>query len=220
MAEFPRRHAPATNRLKELLATRLGPPRLLFCHQRMPVESQLDRLRRGENCPLPWRYMMELADWCRYLVDEDPESVLSAIHEQHDDKVDLYYQMVSLDFPYSESLNCRPLAQLSLGHYIPAKWKDALSFRRPTSIQVVCENGMAFIDLPSNLVWFDDAGQHTESLEAERPLGEQMLDHFHRAVTSLIRKTSSLDDAYRAQRIVLSANESANSGKRVNIQYE
>ena len=31
MAELPRRHAPATIRLKELIATRLGQPRLLFC---------------------------------------------------------------------------------------------------------------------------------------------------------------------------------------------
>ncbi|MEE9603478.1 MAG: Gfo/Idh/MocA family oxidoreductase, partial [Thermoguttaceae bacterium] len=33
MAEFSRRHAPATLRLKELIATRLGSPRMLFCHQ-------------------------------------------------------------------------------------------------------------------------------------------------------------------------------------------
>ena len=34
MAELPRRHAAATLRLKELIATRLGLPRLLFCHLR------------------------------------------------------------------------------------------------------------------------------------------------------------------------------------------
>ena len=33
MAEFPRRFAPATLRLKELIATRLGPPKLIFCHR-------------------------------------------------------------------------------------------------------------------------------------------------------------------------------------------
>ena len=37
MFEFPRRFAPATLRLKELLATCLGPPRLIFCHWRLPV---------------------------------------------------------------------------------------------------------------------------------------------------------------------------------------
>ncbi len=35
MAEFPRRQYAATLRLKELIATRLGEPRLLFCHRRV-----------------------------------------------------------------------------------------------------------------------------------------------------------------------------------------
>ena len=236
MAELPRRHAPATIRLKELMATRLGAPRLLFCHERMPMESQSNSLRRGEYCPLAWRYLMELVDWCRYLVNDDPESVISAIHEQQNKKIDLYYQMVSLQFPSRstpsinlasngatkiESENCiAPQAQLSVGHYIPERWSDALSFKRPASVQVCCENGMAFIDLPSNLVWFDDAGQHTESLESERAVGEQMLDRFHRAVTSFIRKTTDPEDAYRAMKIVVSANESAKSGGRIKICYD
>ena len=43
MAELPRRHAPATLRLKELIATKLGKPKLLFCHRRQPV------IRRGRS---------------------------------------------------------------------------------------------------------------------------------------------------------------------------
>ena len=227
MAELPRRHAPATIRLKELIATRLGRPRLLFCHERMPMESQSNSLRRGEYCPLVWRNLMELVDWCRYLVNSDPLSVISAVHEQHDDTIDLFYQMVSLEFPaYAEnqkngdSAGVSPQAQLSVGHYIPERWADALSFKRPASIQVCCEKGMAFIDLPSNLIWFDDAGQHTESLESERSVGVQMLDRFHRAVTSLIRKTTDPEDAYRAMKIVVSSHESAKTGNRVFLTYD
>ena len=227
MAELPRRHAPATIRLKELIATRLGMPRLLFCHERMPMESQSNSLRRGEYCPLVWRHLMELVDWCRYLVNADPESVISAVHEQHDERTDLFYQMVSLNFPaYTAVTNgscfagVKPQSQLSVGHYIPQRWADALSFKRPASIQVCCEYGMAFIDLPSSLIWFDDAGQHTESLDAERSVGEQMLDRFHRAVTSLIRKTTDPEDAYRAMRVVIGAHESAKSGQRVRLTYE
>ena len=78
---------------------------------------------------------------------------------------------------------------------------------------------MAFIDLPSSLIWFDDAGQHTESLDAERSVCEQMLVRFHRAVTSLIRKTTDPEDAYRALKVVVSAHESAKSGRRVNLKY-
>lgn len=226
MAELPRRHAPATIRLKELIATRLGLPRLLFCHERMPMEGQSNSLRRGEYCPLVWRHLMELVDWCRYLVNSDPDSVISAVHEQHDEQTDLFYQMVSLDFPAYAAVNngscfsgVRPQAQLSVGHYIPERWPDALSFKRPASIQICCEHGMAFIDLPSNLIWFDDAGQHTESLDTERSVGEQMLDRFHRAVTSLIRKTTDPEDAYRAMKVVISAHESAKSGQRVCLDY-
>jgi predicted dehydrogenase len=126
--------------------------------------------------------------------------------------------MVSLDFPDNNS--CQPLAQLSLGHYMPTRWRDALSFRRPASIQICCENGVAFIDLPNTLIWFDDAGQHTESLESERTVGEQMLDQFYRSVTSLVRNRTDLNDAYRAMKIVLGANESARTGKRVYFEFD
>ena len=220
MAELPRRFAPATLRLKELIATRLGRPRILFCHERMPVEGQSDHLRRGDYCPLVWRHIMELVDWCRYLVGMPPETVLSASHESPTDDGQAFYQMVSLDFPAYEDDGIRPLAQLSLGHYIPAKWKDALTFRRPASIQVCCERGMAFIDLPNTLVWFDDGGQHTESLESERSVGEQMLIQFHRSVTSLVRNRADLTDAYRAMQVVLSANESAKTGNRISLNYD
>jgi predicted dehydrogenase len=47
-----------------------------------------------------------------------------------------------------------------------------------------------------------------------------MLDRFYRAVTSLIRKTTDPEDAYRAMKIVVSANESAKTGARVSINYE
>ena len=59
-----------------------------------------------------------------------------------------------------------------------------------------------------------------ESLESERPVGEQLLSQFHRAVTSLIRKTGDLEDAYRALRIVLSARESFLQGRRVAVGEE
>ena len=226
MAEFPRRYAPATLRLKELIATRLGQPHLLFCHDRMPVESQSDKLRRGENCPLVWRHIMEQVDWCRYIVGAEPESVVAAGYNASDCEtrgVDestykSFYQMVSLEFSQSKE-HVQALAQLSLGHYIPARWSDALTYRKPASIQVCCENGMAFIELPHTLVWFDDGGQHTESLESEKPIGEQMLSQFYRSVTSLVRSHTNLIDAYRAMEIVLKSNESIRTGQRIPVEF-
>lgn len=251
MAELPRRYAPATIRLKELIATRLGKPRLLFCHQRLPVEDQSNRLRRGQHCPLVWRNMMELVDWCRYLIGGDPDSIISAAHGNRSDDPGAYYQMASLRFPPPQRSHdsdasttdsiaedtaaatapsnsgggagsdlSGPLVQLSIGHYIPKKWDDALSFRRPASLQMSCERGMAFIDLPSSLIWFDDAGQHTESLESERAVGEIMLDRFQRMVTGDIAKFSDADDAHRAMKIVIGSHESVRSGDRVMLNFD
>jgi predicted dehydrogenase len=229
MAELPLRYAPATIRLKELIATRLGKPRLLFCHRRLPLESQSDRLRRGKHCPLVWRNMMELVDWCRYIVGADPASVLSSAHGNYKGNPETYYQMASLDFRScqrstdtshaTQSVAIRPLAQLSVGHYIPQRWTDALSFRRPAALQVCCEKGLAFIDLPSSLVWFDDAGQHSESLDAERAVGEMMLDRFHRLATNQICNSTDAHDADAAMKIVLGANKSIESGDRIDLDF-
>ena len=220
MAELPRRYAPATIRLKELMATRLGQPTQMFCHERMTTEQQTSHLRRGEYCSLTWRSLMELVDWCCYLVDRDPTTVSSSLHRPVTNGKNSFYQSVSLQFQGELEEQHSAMAQLSVGYYVPEAWREALSFRRPASIQICCEKGVAFIDLPSKLVWFDEAGQHTESLDQDRPVGEQMLINFHRSVTSLVRDPGDLADAYRALQIVTSTHESAASGKRIKLEFE
>ncbi|MEZ6108702.1 MAG: Gfo/Idh/MocA family oxidoreductase [Pirellulaceae bacterium] len=221
MAELPRRHAPATLRLKELIATRLGPPRLLFCHERQTCEDRVVAGRRGSTRQVALRNLMELVDWCRYVVGHDPTSVIAARNQSLVGNTSSFYESVSLDFSRpGEPAEEGPIAQLSIGHYLPAKWREALPFRRPASLQVCCEKGIAFLDLPSTLIWFDDAGQHSESLEQERPVGEQLLMQFHRAVTSLIRKTCDIEDAYKALRIVMAADESITDQRRIKLSFD
>ncbi len=76
MVEFPRRFAPATLRLKELIATRLGAPKLVFCRRRI---QEADSRRHSTGCQTdPLREeLMELIDWCRYVVNREPASVTS-----------------------------------------------------------------------------------------------------------------------------------------------
>ena len=219
MAELPRRHAAATLRLKELIVTRLGQPTQMFCHERFTTQQQTSHLRRGEYCPLTWRSMMEQVDWCCYLVGRDPTSVVSTQHNPVVNGLSSFYQSLNLQFDVEGNDHLTANAQVSVGYYIPENWKEALSFRRPASIQICCENGVAFIDLPSTLVWFDDAGQHNESLDADRPVGEQMLLHFHRSVTSLIRNHADLADAYRALKIVIGANKSAKESRKIDLDF-
>ncbi|TWU17009.1 Gfo/Idh/MocA family protein [Allorhodopirellula heiligendammensis] len=252
MASFPRRFAPATLRLKELIATHLGPPRLLFCHKRLSLLEQQTRLsRRGDPTdPVRSRHhehhdgehstgaarghiearatmrnqLIELIDWCSYVVGSRAESVMSAncyASSPWD------YRALSLRFgsahdvlsasqtPHVLANSDAVTAQVSFGNYIPAKWQEAIGFRPPAAMQVCCENGVAFVDLPGTLVWFDDIGRHQESLESESPVGEKMLAQFHRAVTSLVRNLSGLEEAFQASAILRAAEQSSANGQRV-----
>ena len=216
MAEFPRRTMPATLRLKELIATRLGKPRLLFCHaRRRPTTSRRNGgTHGGFQYPSGVRETMELVDWCRYVVGEEPTSVIGIQHGQAGgDEND--YQMLSLDYSTSGHVGSGPLAHISFGSYLSPEWPEAVSFRPPAALQVCCEKGVAFVDLPATLVWFDNAGQHLESLENELSVGERLLTQFHRAVTSLVRRTSDLEDAYRALHIVQSSRTSFHENRRI-----
>lgn len=215
MAEFPRRHAPATHRLKELIATRLGEPRLLFCHLRRVALAPSSQNQEDDRS-LALRELMEVVDWCRYLAGTEPTSVFGARHMIAESPA-ADYEMMSLDFSPVGEAGTGVMAQVSCGQYLPVAWPEAIGFRPPSALQVACENGVAFVDLPSTLIWFDDAGRHMESLENERPVGEQLLTHFHRAVTSLVRRTADLEDAYRALRIILAARESAQIAQRISL---
>ena len=73
------------------------------------------------------------------------------------------------------------------------------------------------MDLPTTLVWFDEAGRHQESLESERPIGERLLTHFYRSVTSLVRRTCDLEDAYLALSVVQAARQSHEEGRRMEL---
>ena len=216
MTEFPRRFAPATLRLKELIATRLGRPRLLFCHRRLARETKESRGGKTLDARSQ-RELIELVDWCNYIVAEPPTWIQAIRHTSIQLPGSADYQILSLGFGDPENDPKAILAQISCGAYIPEVWPEAIAYRPPAAIQVCCEKGLAFIDLPSTLVWFDDAGRHQETLETELPVGQQLLGQFHRSVTSLIRKTSDLEDTCRAMRILELAKKSTSECSRVAI---
>ena len=199
MAEFARRQNPATLRLKELIATKLGQPRLLFCHRRVAVGEKPKKADGPKDRGFGTSDLIELVDWCRYVVGREPTSVLGMMHNVSPDSCDEDYRMMSLDFSSADQHAGKGVvAQISSGYYMPQGWEEAVSFRPPPALQVSCEHGIAFIDLPAQVLWFDKAGRHQESLDSERAVGELLLSHFHRSVTSLVRNPAGLEDAYRA----------------------
>ncbi len=213
MMELPRRFSPATLRLKELMATRLGKPRLLFCHRRLPIENADHRLNKAHS-QRSQHELMELIDWCRYLVGDEPTWVQGIRHPSPGDMATPDYQILSLGFGDPERDSDSVLAQISCGAYMPSGWQEAIAYRPPAAVQVCCEKGIAFVDLPSTLIWFDAAGRHQEVLDTELSVGQQLFTQFHRAVTSLVRKMGDLDDTYRALRILSAARQSMTSAVR------
>jgi predicted dehydrogenase len=213
MVEFPRRYAPATLRLRELIATRLGPPKLVICRRRLKdTEGSTIKPAACRSDPLT-QEMIELIDWCRYVIAREPASVTSSGSVSSDGTE---YQSLSLDFPATVDLPA-VTAQLASGNYIRPSWQEAIGFRPPSGMEICCQRGVAFIDLPSSLVWFDDAGRHVESLETEMPVGEQLLTQFHRAVTSLVRNSCELRDVFRAATILDAARTSEREGRRIDV---
>jgi predicted dehydrogenase len=213
MMELPRRFAPATLRLKELMATRLGKPRLLFCHRRLPIETHDHRLNK-EPSQRSQHELMELIDWCHYLVGREPSWVQGVQHASPMDHLTPDYTILSLGFGDPESDADSVLAQISCGAYMPSGWLEAIAYRPPAAVQVCCEKGIAFVDLPSTLIWFDSAGRHQEVLDTELSVGQQLFTQFHRAVTSLVRKMGDLDDTYRALSILGEARQSMLEARR------
>lgn len=219
MAEFPRRFAPASLRLKELIATHLGKPQLLFCHRRVPGDEPAKPRRAGSPVAGVARRteaeLVELIDWCRYVVGREPETVSSIRHGLPDSPD---YWAITLEFPANIEGGPPVVAQLSCGRYVPAAWHEAISFRPPSAMQIRCDSGVAFIDLPTTLVWFDEAGRHLESLDTELPVGEQLLTQFHRAVTSLVRKMGDLEDACKSLDILRTARLAVEEGRKIRLE--
>lgn len=221
MAEFPRRFAPATLRLKELIATRLGQPKLLFCHRRLPRENS-DGRRNGRSLTARAdRELVELIDWCRFIVGRNVRAVQAIGHPGSESATrESDYQVLSLDLSEPSAPPFATLAQISCGAYMPATWCEAITFRPPAAVQVCCEKGLAFVDLPSTLIWFDEAGRHQESLETELSVGQQLFSQFHRAVTSLVRKTADLEDIYHSLTTLQMARRSMGTGQRITLDSQ
>jgi predicted dehydrogenase len=217
MTESQSRFMPATIRLKELIATRLGKPKLVFAHQRRPAEAAKNG-KPGMDTPTPLCDLVELVDWCRFVVGREPTSVVGVAHGGTAEPFDGDYQMMSLQFADAANPARTVVAQVSCGRYMPAAWHEAIHFRPPAALQVACEEGIAFLDLPNTVVWFDKTGRNMETLDSERPVGEKLLLQFHRDVTSLVRKPSGLSDAYHALLVVLAARQSYIEGRRVPLE--
>jgi predicted dehydrogenase len=205
MPEFARRHYPATIRLRELLATRLGPPRLIVGQVRL---SGFDRYGQpGPStqiapAPLlldPGSYVL---DWTRYVFQSEPMSLQGSGNVmipgptagEHD------VEALAIEFPGGG------LAQWTIARYHRGAWGEAARFLPTPGIQVFAERGAAWLEMPDRIVWTDSEGQHEERLSLEPTIGETLNAHFHRAIRGQQPFAPAWPDAVTAARLVLRLN--------------
>lgn len=191
MPELARRFYPATLRLKELLSTHLGQPRVILGHTRL---FGFDRYSTpGPSTQLspvplaidPGSYLL---DWCRHVFGEIPgqvQKVESMIGEENNPD----FVGTTLQFPGGG------LAQLSIGRYHRCRWGEATRFLPQPGFQVFAERGAAWVEMPDRISWSDANGTHDERLPMEPTVGDVLNEHFFRRLRGQSSLAPTLDDS-------------------------
>jgi predicted dehydrogenase len=203
MPEFARRCYPATLRLKELLATHLGAPRLIVGHSRLfgfdryAVPGPGTQIAPAPLLIDPGSYLL---DWCNFLFQAAPTSlqgfacqVLSGGNALANDAD--YESFVAT---YANGAT----SHISYSRYHRTPWGDASRFLPPPGFQVFAENGVAWLEMPERIQWSHASANHEERLPLEPTVGDILNDHFHRLVRGDHSLAPTMQDALAIARFV------------------
>jgi predicted dehydrogenase len=180
MMELALRQAPATQRLRELLATRLGAVRAVVGEVVQPARDM--EAADPEGVPVSVRALLgasglSLLDWCADLLAAEPASVLAA--------------GMPGTGPFSLFL------EFADGRCVQLTCWRGPRMRRAVRLRVVAERGSATVELPRRVQWSDADGWQVHVVRRQQPLGEVLLERFHQTVTEGLRAQPSLADAHR-----------------------
>jgi predicted dehydrogenase len=203
MPEFARRCYPATLRLKELLATSLGAPRLilgfsrLFGYDRYALPGPTTQIAPAPLVIDPGSYLL---DWCSFILQAPPASVsgssCAVISSEGGGGPDPDFESFVARFPSGAT------AQISYGRYHRAHWGEASRFLPASGFQVYAERGAAWLEMPERIQWWDQSGTHEERLPLEPTVGDVLNDQFHRLVRKGQSLAPTIHDALEISRIV------------------
>jgi predicted dehydrogenase len=197
MPDFGHRYTPATTRLKELIATRLGRPDAVIVHASVhqgsaptPIDGPPTAIQDA------W---LESLDWACHLAGTVPAEVRCSESE-----TDLSTMEVSIGFRRSAAGGAPASARVIVEHSsdAPPAW----------SAEVRCRKGIARLQGDTRIDWEDASEKRSESLVGERRDVEVMLDHFSRRVVGGLIPVPTLDDLWLAVRLLKAAERSRQSG--------
>lgn len=212
------RYHPATTRLRELIATKLGKP--------LEIEISVSPITPPENAtparaaseddddqsPAPLaRCLWELFDWCCFLLGRPLQSLqaipAAGVAGQ---------QMIHLEFLPSVSGGPGPRATIEC----PVN-SDGFGWIPPEAsvrVEVTTATGRALISSAVDIEWAAVNEQATESLTRDRTAEEVMLDHFARRAVGGLIPVPHMDDVAQAHKLVALAEESLRTRRRITLQ--
>jgi len=191
------RHSPATTRLRELLATRLGKARSIDCEVVVGPSGRLPGFLSD-----PWAVAL---DWCHAITGTVPVRVEPAQTTGVD-------ECLSVHFGAFADRSLPPLARVSLirstCHLNPDAGGTAVARAR-----LVCERGTADLRGPDQICWQSGGTQADERLGGERSAVELLLDLFARRVRGGLIPLPELELGVRSLEWGRAAQDALSSGQ-------
>jgi predicted dehydrogenase len=213
MPEFARRCYPATLRLKELLATELGPPRLVVGHSRLfgfdryAVPGPTNQIVPAPLLIDPGSYLL---DWYAFVFQAMPDSIhgsrCQVIPAEGPADAESDYESFVATFAQGAT------AHISFGRYNRARWGEASRFLPAPGFQVFAERGAAWLEMPERIQWSGAAGVKDERLPLEPTVGDVLNDQFHRLVRGDHALAPTIRDALTIARLVEDLRRSQHEG--------
>jgi predicted dehydrogenase len=188
MPEFARRYTPATVRLRELLATRMGKAERILCDARLPQATRRDYVPGQADYQ---DFLIGLFDWCLHILPGEAQDVLCLPLDSEDWPGD----STRIRFHHRDQK-----ASATLRIYQTEFKGDEKASLEPGDVrfEVHCEHGVVHIDGPKNISWEVAGKTESETLESDRTDALVMLDHFFRRVVGGLIPVADLSDICRA----------------------
>jgi predicted dehydrogenase len=204
MPAFGMRYTPATCRLRELIATCLGPAQSLsLTIAPSAAVGELSPIGAGRD------QLIAAADWCRYVVGTAPTRVAGTDTS------------VQLEFP-GKAGGANVKAELSFTSQLPA---DAGSYPIGTEMTaeaqfqavVHCVRGTATLRSVTEIDWEQGGDSARESLTSERTATEVMFDLFCRRVVGGLIPVADISDVVRCAQVVDAFRQSVTTARHVDL---
>jgi predicted dehydrogenase len=213
MPELALRYSPATNRLQELIATRLGKP------QKIVIDVDHSSPNQSDQLPEP-DLLVGLFDWCRHLIRTPPLSVHS--RELHSEKTsEMQGLSIRVEYHQRKSGGDSPVVELQFHNQGRSDSDSILSQEAIIQrYEITSEQGQATIETSDAIAWNTRSDSIIESLSGERSETEVMLDHFCRRVVGGLIPVADLADICRGLELVKAVKESVQTGKKIFLNDE